>query len=270
MEKYLIALDLDGTLLNSKKEICPDTLKYLHHLDNLGHIIVIATGRPIRSIKRYYDELNLHSPIICYNGANIISPNNPTFKEVNFAFPKEIIKQIYNDVGPKYIENVLCETNKELWIIKDDETLESVFVTKGMKLIKGDIRETLTDDPMTMIIKSYSTSSNNILEAAVKKHPGLEIRFWMGAYEHYSEIFFSNVTKAHALADVAKLYNINRDHIIAFGDANNDIQMFQFAGISVAMKNANDNLKKYATRVSKFDNDHDGIMYELKSILKDE
>ena len=56
MEKYLIALDLDGTLLNSKKEICPDTLKYLHHLDSLGHIIVIATGRPIRSIKRYYDE----------------------------------------------------------------------------------------------------------------------------------------------------------------------------------------------------------------------
>ena len=189
---------------------------------------------------------------------------------MNFAFPKEIIKQIYNDVGPKYIENVLCETNKKLWIIKDDETLESVFVIKGMDVIKGDIRETLNDDPMTMIIKSYSTDSNDLLEAAVKKHPGLEIRFWMGAYEHYSEIFFSNVTKAHALADVAKLYNISQDHIIAFGDANNDIQMFQFAGISVAMKNANDNLKKYATRVSKFDNDHDGIMYELKSILKDE
>ena len=46
--------------------------------------------------------------------------------------------------------------------------------------------------------------------------------------------------------------------------------MFQFAGISVAMKNANDNLKKYASRVSKFDNNHDGIMYELKDILKDE
>lgn len=268
MEKYLIALDMDGTLLNSKKEICPKTKEYLKHLASLGHIVVIASGRPIRAIKRYYDELELTTPLVCYNGADILSPNDPNFKEISFAFPHEVIKQIYNDVGNEYIENVMCETNKELWIIKDDPTLESFFWTDQMEIIKGDITKTLNQDPMTMIMKSYSKEYDQKIIDAIKKHPELHLRFWNGMYSLYSEIYFKDISKATGLKHIAKYYQIPYDHIIAIGDASNDVEMFQLAGISIAMKNSDDFTKSHAKIITPFDNDNDGIMYALKEIIK--
>lgn len=268
MDKYLIALDMDGTLLNDKKEICQKTKEYLKQLQKDGNIIVIASGRPIRAIKKYYDELELTSPIVCYNGANIIAPNNPNFQEISFAFPKEIIKQIYQDLKDKYIDNVMCETNDKLWLIQDDEILGEFFWIDNMELIKGNISETLTENPMTMIIRSISKNHNDKIIEAVKKNPSINIRFWSAPFDSYSEIYFNHISKAYGLKYIAKYFNIPSKNIIAIGDAQNDIEMFSLAGISIAMKNADEDTKKHATIVSEFDNNNDGIMYALKKIIK--
>ena len=71
MEKYLIALDMDGTLLNKSHVISKTTSDYFKQLEKDGHIIVIASGRPVRGIMNFYKELELDTPIICYNGAYI-------------------------------------------------------------------------------------------------------------------------------------------------------------------------------------------------------
>ncbi|MCH5179752.1 MAG: HAD family phosphatase [Erysipelotrichales bacterium] len=268
MNKYLIALDMDGTLLNDKKEICPKTKEYLKKLQKDGHIIVIASGRPIRAIKKYYDELELTSPIVCYNGANIIVPNSPDFKEICFSFPKEIVKEIYSDLKDKYIDNVMCETNEKLWLVQDDEILGEFFWLDDMELIKGDLHQNLDENPMTMIIRSISTDYNDEIRNAIKKHKDLSLRFWGGVYNSYSEIYFNYVSKASGLEYIAKLFNIPTQNIIAFGDAQNDIEMFNLSGISVAMQNADDDTKKHAKIISEFDNNHDGIVYVLKQIIK--
>ena len=57
MDKYLIALDIDGTLLNKDRIISPNTFSYLKKLINDGHKIVLASGRPIRSLKQFHDQL---------------------------------------------------------------------------------------------------------------------------------------------------------------------------------------------------------------------
>ena len=268
MEKYLIALDMDGTLLNDKKEICKKTKEYLKQLQKDGHIVVIASGRPIRAIKKYYDELELTSPLVCYNGANIIAPNSSDFKEIRFSFPKEIVKKIYHDLKDKYIENVMCETNEKLWLVQDDNILSDFFWLDDMELIKGNIIDNLNENPMTMIIKSISTDYNEEIIKSVKKHKDLNIRFWSGSYNSYSEIYFNYVSKASGLKQIAERYNIPTENIIAIGDAQNDIEMFNLAGISIAMQNADEDTKKHATIVSEFDNNNDGIMYALKQVLK--
>ncbi|MGV3467144.1 MAG: HAD-IIB family hydrolase, partial [Heyndrickxia sp.] len=64
LHPYLIALDLDGTLLTDDKNITKRTARTINQLQQQGHIVMISTGRPFRSSKRYYEELNLNSPIV--------------------------------------------------------------------------------------------------------------------------------------------------------------------------------------------------------------
>ncbi|MCX5775805.1 MAG: HAD-IIB family hydrolase, partial [Firmicutes bacterium] len=85
-KRYLIAFDMDGTLLNDKKTISFRTRRYLHHLDRQGHVVVLASGRPVRALRRYYDELNLRSPMVCYNGASIENPHDSDFPEKHYSF----------------------------------------------------------------------------------------------------------------------------------------------------------------------------------------
>ena len=80
-KKYLIAFDMDGTLLTDKdKQISPKTLQYLHHLVNEGHLIVLASGRPESELLPYYEQLGLNSPIACFNGVAVVHPKDPSFK----------------------------------------------------------------------------------------------------------------------------------------------------------------------------------------------
>ncbi len=67
IERRIIAFDMDGTLLTHKKKISFLTLYYLRKLTKQGHLIVLASGRPSRSLKKYYNQLKLKTPMICYN-----------------------------------------------------------------------------------------------------------------------------------------------------------------------------------------------------------
>ena len=94
VKPYIIALDMDGTLLNSKKEISFKTALYLKKLSKQGHKIIISSGRPKRSIERYYNQLKLNTPVIGYNGELIYSPNDINFNEVRHSLDKDMIKEI--------------------------------------------------------------------------------------------------------------------------------------------------------------------------------
>lgn len=269
MERYLIALDMDGTLLDSNGEISTRISDYLQSLEAQGHLIVISSGRPIRAIKKYYDQLHLHSPIICYNGAYITSPYDDSFQDQVFAFPHDIIKEIYHEIDPKYIANIMCETNEEIWLLKEDDVLSKFFWHDGMTVHYGDFSNSLKQDPMTMIIESTSKEADPFIIEAVTRHPHLKVRFWNGYYSLFSEIYYENISKAAGLAYIASYYHIPHDHIIAIGDASNDIEMLSLAGHAIAMINGDVQIKKYAHVISDFDNNHDGVYYAIKSILKD-
>jgi len=267
-KRYLIAFDMDGTLLNDKKTISFRTRHYLHHLDRQGHVVVLASGRPVRALKRYYDELNLRSPLVCYNGASIENPHDHDFPEKHYSFPKEIVKSIYDKVGPENIDNVMCETNTDIWLIHEDEDLTAFFWHEKMNIVYGDIRETLTQNPMTMIIKSRvrSKEADQLIINAVAAHDNYSLRFWNRSI--FSEIYFNDVSKGHALAHIAKYYGIPHSQIVAFGDAENDIEMLDMAGVGVAMVNATELCKAHANVITKKDNNHNGIVGTLKKLIK--
>jgi len=266
-QRLLIAVDIDGTLLNSKKAISHPTKRFLRRLTRRGHIIVLASGRPSRALNKYYRELGLHSPMVCYNGAYVFHPTDLSFPKVEFQFPKDVIKNLFSDLRP-YIRNVMCENDTDIWIDEKDLYLAKFFWYEGMKMHYGDICETLDVNPMTMILQ---TDKDHIDEGAIRaivaKYPGIDVRFWFGL--SYFEIFFKSTSKGSGLSHIAEYYGIKKENIIAFGDAENDIDMFAAAGIGVAMKNGGPDIVRHAHRESLKDNDNDGIYHTLKAIIKE-
>ena len=265
--RHLIALDLDGTLLNKQKKISKTTLNYLKSIQS-AHTIVLATGRPYRSFIKYYQQLGLKTPMVCYNGAFVTNPTDSTFTTNAFSFPQAIVKTIYQDIGLAAIDNVMCETNKDIWLLKEEKNLASFFWHDDMNIIYGPITQTLHEDPMTMIIKvkKRNKHEDDLVFKAVKKHKGLKVRFWGTSL--FCEIYFGHISKGSALLEILKKYNISRKYFISFGDAENDKEMLELAAHSFVMKNAHPTIKHYGKYVTKRDHHHDGIVDELQRYFK--
>ncbi|MCR5332572.1 MAG: Cof-type HAD-IIB family hydrolase [Bacilli bacterium] len=266
MDRYLIAFDMDGTLLTEKKKISFLTLHYLRKLTKKGHLIVLASGRPSRALYSYYNQLKLKTPMICYNGAYTFSPYDKDFPPFEFEFPKEVVQKLYKELHP-YIEHVMCEDDTDIWVDKEDLYLDRFFWYKGMNIHKGDISEILTKNPMTMIAqKKEDLKDNSPIDNIVKQYKDIDVRYWTGS--PYLELYFKCTSKGASVKKIAEYYNIPKEKIIVFGDAENDVEMFQIAGTSIAMKNGKESLKKHATHVSIKDNENNGIYHTLKKIIK--
>lgn len=266
MEPFLIAFDMDGTLLNDKKNISYRTKRYLLSLAKKGHKIVLASGRPSRAMWRYYNELKLDTPLICYNGAYTFSPKDKNFPTSIFEFPKDVVKEVYLQVKP-YALNVMCETDTEIWVDKSDQYLAKFFWYDGMDIKFGDLDKTLDKNPMTMIVQTpEELKDTEPIKKIVAKYEGLEARFWTGS--PYFELFYKNISKGSALKLIAEYYNIPKERIIAFGDAGNDVEMFEVAGTAVMMSNGKATLKEKSHMVSIKDNNHNGIYHTLKYLFK--
>lgn len=269
MNKYLICFDMDGTLLNEKKKISFLTGKYLQKLQKRGCMIVLASGRPKRELKRYYDQLKLTSPLVCLNGSYCYSPFDKDFPEYEFTFDKNIAIEITEELLNKgAIDNAFCENNSCVWLYKKDPDLINFFwnFTQDDRMVFGSFRDTLDKNPAAMLAESKKGGHEKEIEEIVKKYPGLNVRFWFNG--HYSELYFDGSSKAATLEKIAKFYGFKKERIIAFGDQHNDIEMLEWAGIGVAMKNASEELKEHADIVTKKDNNHNGIYHALKSIIK--
>lgn len=265
MDRYLFAFDMDGTLLNKKKNISLKTKRLLKKLQKQGHVVALASGRPSRSLFRYYNELNLNSPMICYNGAYLFSPKDPMFPKHEFQFPKDVVLSLYNDIKP-YVCGIMCETDTEIWVDKIDSYLDKFFWYKGMNVHEGEFEKTLNKNPMTMICKTINGKDKDKILEASYKYPEIEIRFWTGS--DYFELYFKKTSKGACVTDIANYYGIDKNHIVVFGDAENDVEMLEVAGYSIAMSNSKDFVKEHAKYISLRDNNHNGIYYTVKALLK--
>ena len=267
--KFLIGIDLDGTLLNKKSRLSFSTISYLKKISKQGHIIVLCTGRPLRAMLPYYKILKLNTPVICYNGGRVFNPNDKNFPSITHSFSKADIKDIINTIGLDKIDNIMCEVDDKAWVYNHDEKIEEILWHNNISLIYGDLNNTLNENPITFLIFSTNKECKKILSKHIKEsYPNLKYRFWNGYLENFSEIFDKHISKYNALKKVAQYYSIPLKNIITFGDGENDIDMISKANYGFAMKNAADNIKKKAKYITTKDNDNDGVIFELKKILK--
>lgn len=266
--RYLIALDLDGTLLKDDKSICKRTIFYLRKLERKGHLIVLCSGRAPRSMKKYYNLLKIHSPMISYNGGLISSPYDSNFKKIAYKIDKDFSLAFYERGKDLGILSSFLENERKIYSDKDDDFLFAFFDKCDLEVKKGDISSILDEDTYVYVVKvtSKERKEENLVKLVSELSNKYRLRYWWDC--DYAEIHPLAVSKENAIKALMKEVNIDEDHVICFGDADNDIEMLTSFKNSYLMKNGNPKLFDKVKNITKKDNNHNGIKYALKDFFK--
>lgn len=267
--RYIIAVDLDGTLLSSDKTISKLNKHILKRLEDEGHLIVLCSGRAFRSISKFQDDIGLtKSPMVCYNGHRAVNRFDPSFKELKFQIPKDDAIKIYLELKDDFLIQTTCENDDTVYTDKEDLFLFNFFDTEGMKIKKGPINEILDGDLNTFVVryKDYIDDANSKINERIAGFSKIEMRFWQDYA--YSELYLDGVSKSKTLKAVADFYNIPKERVLVFGDAPNDVEMLNDFPNSFFMCNGIEGLKHNAKYITEFDNDHDGVAHELIKFFK--
>lgn len=267
MEPYLIAIDLDGTLLTDNKTIPEPTRQTICSLKKEGHHIVISTGRPYRASKRYYKELGLDTPIVNFNGAYVHHPLDEHWGVYHTALPLETAQAVIATCEALRLNNIMVEVKDDVYIKNPNpETLEG-FGIGNPKIVTGDLRHTLKEDPSCILVEPHVADVDAVIGALEQNYANaVEQRSW-GEPSNIIEVIACNINKAEGLKRVAQSLNVPRERIIAFGDEDNDLEMLTYANVGVAMGNAHKDVKAIADEVT-LTNENNGIGKYLESFFQ--
>lgn len=255
----LLALDMDGTLLRGDSTISDITKESLKKAQESGVKVVIATGRPLQGIMSYLEELDLigeEDYVLAYNGSSVY--NTKTLKPIiNNGLTGKDTKEIYRlskSLGVEFhgfIDGACIATRENKYT--DGERLHNKVPISLINFEKD-----LKDDDS--VIKVMMMEEESLLNSIIDRIPS---KF----YEKYNvvrstsfmlEFMNKDCSKSSGLRALANHLGIKQDEIVACGDADNDIDMIEFAGLGVAMDNANDLVKSKADYIT-LSNENDGI-----------
>lgn len=271
-EIKVLALDLDGTLTNDQKEVTPRTRAALDAAIERGVTVVLASGRPTAGITPLAKDLGLDKKggcILSYNGGKIVDcRTGETLVEKTldpalvpelcaFAAAQDVAILTYNNEG------VVCERDKDEWANKE------CFTTK-LPMIHVDDLASYVNYPICKLLIPLDPARRDTVCAAGKKQ-------FAGRADLYpSSPFFIEavplgVAKDASLAALLDHMGLTRDNLMACGDGLNDRSMIAYAGVGVAMQNAEQPVKDAAVYVTAADNNHDGVAEAVeKFILREE
>lgn len=268
MNKKILILDIDGTLTNSKKEITPKTLDALIQMQEAGHTVMIASGRPTHGVKWVSDALQLEKfggYELCFNGARI---TNVQTKEVVYqqVFPKEYITPLYEYALEHDMGLVTYEGDTVIAGTRIDEYMEFEARLNHMQLKRVDNFTEYVNFDVNKCLFTAKTDTAPSLESELASmyHGKLSI--------YRSEPFFIEsmplgVDKAASLDKLFSIIGIDKRDTIACGDGFNDISMIRYAGLGVAMANAQDTVKEVADLITEKTNDEDGLLEIIEKYI---
>lgn len=257
-EIKLIAFDLDGTLLNDERELSENNIKAIKKLLNNDIKIVIATGRPFAGFSRFLRQLDiLHEDNYSITNTGSIIRENIDYGNIklnamdlnDYLFIKKITEN-YDDI------QVAFYTDDYLYI--DEQNPNEAFI-HDKNILRMETRSTdaYSNEPICRI---NVMGEKELLDKFQKENLiVLEKKYATMRNETFSfEILNKDSSKGKGLEYLSEYLNIERDEIMAFGDNVNDVDMIEYAGVSVAMKNGKDVLKTKADYIAEPNSD-DGV-----------
>ena len=273
MNYKLFVADMDGTLLNDDKKLSDKNIQAIKKLQDFGIKFAVATGRHDSMIKSYLKHLDLHVPVISCNGAMVREPfSDQVF--LSEALPKEHSLQIIDLCKERNIdfhiyghESIFGEelNHKMLYYHNLNKSLPSEERTKLVTV--SDCKDIVCNEPEPLykflIISNRNKDLLDIMDG-LAKIAGLTACLSMPTL---CDVMKKGVTKAYALQKLSESLAIKRNEIVAIGDQFNDIDLIEYAGLGIAVANAEDALKEKADIVTISNNNEDAVSEAIESLL---
>lgn len=260
----LIAIDLDGTLLNDQHKISNYNEIVLKKLIKKNNRIVLASGRPFNSVLPFLKQLGLlnqNEYSIVFNGTTIV---NNASKEIIYqeTIEKSVVLKAFNlskelNIGFfTYNQNQTIITNHitDYVLFEKDLTNSPLIISDFTNLEDSYIKITFTD-AKERLDKLYKKIKNEFKDYMVVR-----------SHDYFIELINKKASKGNALKYLLSYLNYSFEEIIAFGDNENDYSLLQIADKKYAMGNStSQKLKQIADEVTKSNND-DGVGYILNKL----
>lgn len=267
MAYEMIVLDLDGTLTNSKKEISAKTKEALIKVQEHGQKVVLASGRPTFGITRLAKELLLdqyEGYILSFNGARII--DFQTGKVIyNKSLPMEYIPLVYKEAAAlgvginTYAEDAVILGNG----VDEYNTLECKI--NGVSPIITEDFPGYVNFPVNKCLLTGKPEKIKEAEEIFKNKFGKDLNIYKSE-PYFLEIMPQNIDKAYSLGKLLEHAGLSRKQMICCGDGYNDLSMIHYAGLGVAMANAQSIVKESADFITG-SNDEDGIVTVVEKFM---
>lgn len=257
----LLAIDMDGTLLNEEKHIDTPQKEAVQKAIEAGIKVVLCTGRPLFGVLPVYGELelekyNLDEYVILNNGCSLRKTTNWELLD-----NKEITKEdvIYLDKLRKGYNLDLTVSNDNDYFVVGDKA--NKYTIEDGKLVYVDIKpislEEATSGKHTFFKSMYLGEEEEIQRFKNDNENLLKDKYDAVLSQiHIFEMLPFGTNKAAALKELAEKLGIKREEIMTIGDGNNDVEMLEFAGTGIAMGNGTESAKKAANYVTDTNENH--------------
>ena len=273
MQYLAIATDLDGTLLRSDQRISPRTRDAIARAEDMGLMVVIATGRPPRWIAPVVEQLGERGLVVCANGATVYDPAQHRIVHRNDISP-EVALSIVDDVEKEFPEAILgVEQGFDFGVDEAMRDSGSRFQDgSGFKfqdlipdVVVAPIRSFL-DESVTKLIVRMPHPAPEGTAARVQEVIGPRALVTHSTNESFLEVSSPTAHKATTVELLLVEHGVAAGEVVAFGDMPNDLELIRWAGLGVAMANAHPRLIDAADLVTT-SNDDDGVARVVEDVI---
>lgn len=262
MDYRIVFSDIDGTLLDSRHKMLPNTLAAIHSLQRRGIPFVIISARSPSGIYPIQEKYKFRSPVISYSGALILDENRRVLYSKGFS--RELAKQIIDFIEVNHFDCSWNVYSVDTWIVKDRKDPR---VMREEEVVCAQAVEGTVD-----ILPQYAEigkilcmcNPKYILEIEKRLKSAFPFLSIAKSSESLLEIMEDGITKSSAVKTLCRLWGVSVKNTVAFGDHYNDVEMLETVAMPFLMGNAPEELKKRFSNVTET-NDNDGI---YKGLLK--
>jgi Cof subfamily protein (haloacid dehalogenase superfamily) len=261
----LVALDLDGTLLNTDHQLTTRTIQTIKAVQQSGTPVVLATGRPYVTSHIYHQALGLNTPGVYMQGLNIIDAAGGVLHERHLD---DALTALVGDFSVKHGLTAMAYNPQHIFTRQRNHLtlqLQTYYESKHIELgeefaqvgQKAYISKFIFIEPDREKMDRLRTDLSTLMQGRASVFT---------SQPEFLELLPLGASKGDGVAWLLRYLDIATDHLLAIGDGENDLEMIKLAGFGIAMANGNSKLKALAKHIT-LSNDEDGVAVALEKFI---
>ncbi len=262
MSYRIVFSDIDGTFLNSRHEVMPETEQAVKRLLQRQIPFVLVSARMPEAITPITGKIGIKIPMISYSGALVLTREGETL--YSHTMPQEPAVRILEEIGQRWPGSVVNYYAGHQWFVRDpqDPAVQREERITGAVSAQADFRELMDRGilPHKLLCMSEPSVNEEMEHELSRAFPELNV---VRSSDILLEIMDKGITKSRGIAVLLGHFGLTAQQALAFGDNYNDVDKLQYAGTGVAMGNAPEEIKAIADAVTDT-NDHEGIAKYLE------